>query len=173
MKKFVFVDLVIAALEFSAHSGRLYDSNPRLSVNQAALQIYRRNYFLVFLTITASYLVSCPPVASADYSLCLSRWMSILGLGTSTIIVLGLAIGWPELLPIGVPFAVAARESRERAVTPRPRSTISPALRSRRSSIHHAPRARATGRLGRNSITLVRLCAMQRGKIRSANNSIA
>ena len=50
----------------------------------------------------ARYSASCPPVASADSSLCVSRWMSILWPGTLTITVLGLAVAWPELPPIGV-----------------------------------------------------------------------
>src|SRR6266853_6860497 len=45
-------------------------------------------------------------------------------------------------------------QSRARAVTPRPRSTILPALQSPRCSIHHVTPARATGRLGRSSSPL-------------------
>ena len=59
-----------------------------------------------------------------------------------------------EMMPFAAHLGAFRCQSRERAVTPRPQSRISLALRSRRSSIRHAMRARATDRLGRNSSAL-------------------
>ncbi len=59
-----------------------------------------------------------------------------------------------EMMPFAAHLGSFRCQSRERAVTPRPQSTISLALRSPRSSIQHVTRARATGRPGRNSSAL-------------------